>query len=146
MVTEYHHHAAATFAIEVVRFTREEMKAQLEGLLASYRHLHLNSARLTTESSPADREDAEMLAAVAQDTFAALYRGRHRDLSFLYRESEAMAKRKLESLISELFPYSATERVVFGTASECSEALLRLTSEPSAPREPALWPFYRVIK
>lgn len=141
-MTEYHFHERNDFALEVKLFGVEEIQEQVSELLKSYRHYHRHVGRMEDEDA---RQDAEETANLARDTFLAMFRGRLESGILLGEPEEAVLVR-LASLVREVYP-SAIEGVTSkATAADCSELLVRLTSEPTGAWEPAIWPFISVIR
>lgn len=140
MVAEYHYHDRNDFVIDVELFSLDELEQQVAELLDSYRHFHLHADRMTDEN---ERENAEEAANLARDTFLAMFRGRLESEQFLRRGSTSAVLSTLQSWVEELRPSAIAGRT---TEADCTDLLSRLTSEQMASREPAVWPFIRVIK
>jgi len=143
VVTEYHHHERDDFVIDVELLGVEEAQEQVRALLSSYRHYYENGSSITDQL---ERKDAEDNAAVARDTFLAMFRGRLDSEAFLRRGSVEAVQQTLASWVEEFHPSAVAGRSSHATATECSDQLVRLTSEPTGAREPAIWPFIRGIK
>ncbi|RDW75398.1 hypothetical protein BP6252_06540 [Coleophoma cylindrospora] len=140
VVTEYHFHDSNNFAIEVDLFNADEIRDQLIELLQSYRHYHLHTETMDEEEKRAIEQKANM----AQDTFRAMFRGQLDNEQFLTEMTNESALAILMSYAQEKPPIS--ERESTSTLVECSELLMRLTSEQTSPQGPALWPYIRKIK
>ncbi|KIW75046.1 hypothetical protein Z517_11817 [Fonsecaea pedrosoi CBS 271.37] len=150
VATEYHHHEHDYFAIEMEYFTLDEISSQLTELLQSYRHFHLRTGEDAQDEQSKDlREKAE----VAEHTFQAAFRDHLVDNVQLLKEgSEETVLQKLltwtrnSGLPLGDRPGASPKREVFNEASQCSDRLIELTSEPNSPNQPSTWPFIRKIK
>ncbi|KAK5988118.1 hypothetical protein PT974_12258 [Cladobotryum mycophilum] len=142
VVTEYHYHAADNFAVEVETFSIEDINTQIKELLRSFRHYHLQQNDLDA----GEREDFEQRANVARDTFRAMFGPRLNGDQFLLLESESVVLDSVLSWVREVFPSTVSGRHVNSSLAECSDRLMRLTSEVSGNSQPSVWPFIRKIK
>jgi hypothetical protein len=120
-----------------------QMQEQVSALLEEYRYYHFHGSSIKDAE---EKEDAKKAADVAKHTFLAMFRGKLVDEEFLQTESKAAIQRVLTAWVHDLYPSTIAGSTCCETAHECSELLVRLSSEPSEAQEPAVWPFVRVIK
>ncbi|KIY02880.1 uncharacterized protein Z520_01345 [Fonsecaea multimorphosa CBS 102226] len=152
VATEYHYHENDDFAIEIEYFTLDELRDQLTELLQSYRHYYLRPAQ-ENDKPEGEQNDLEKRAEVAQDTFQAAFCNHlaHNE-RFLLDNSEATVLRTLltwtraTGLPIRETPGAGPEREFFNEANQCSDRLIKLTSESTSPNEASIWPFIRKIK
>ncbi|KAK1975437.1 hypothetical protein LZ30DRAFT_605612 [Colletotrichum cereale] len=142
VVTEYHHHAHDNFVVEVELFDRDELVDQVAELLMSYRRFHQHAGQMVEEDGV---EEAAEEAAIALDTFRAMFRGRMGDEAFLAAGLEEDVLSAMRSWLEETYPRDDGEYTM-GEAQACSSLLERLTSETAGAREPAVWPYIKTIK
>jgi hypothetical protein len=152
VATEYHYHEHNDHALEIEYFTVEDLRGQFTELLQSYRHYHLHVLR-DDQVQGDERTDIEEKAKVAQDTFHAAFRQRlAQNEQFLLDRSEGAVLETLLNWAREsglpLMETSGTDlkEEIFDNASDCSDRLAELTSEPNSPYEISAWPFIRKIK
>ncbi|KIW96149.1 uncharacterized protein Z519_03216 [Cladophialophora bantiana CBS 173.52] len=150
VVTEFHYHENAKFALEVEYFTREEIRERFTELLRSYRSHHLHEhddTRTTADHRGALQENAK----AAKDTFCAAF-GNYlaQNERFLLDYPEENVLQTLQTwAVSTGFPVGETNtapRIEFARAEDCSNHLMELTSEPVDATEPSKWPFIRKIR
>ncbi len=130
----------------------DDLRWQFIELLQSYRHYHLRAVK-DDEVRREDLRDIEEKAKVAQDTFYAAFRNRLAQNEQLLLDSPEITV--LETLVTwarnsglPLKEVADTElkRETFESASDCSDRLAELTSEPNSPSETSAWPFIRKIR
>lgn len=119
----------------------DEIEAQLNDFLKDYRHFHFNRDELDGD----EQRDFEERSTVALDTFRAMFGLRLGNIQFLVDDEEESVRDTLQSWARELAPSINKERQVVTTLAECSDRLMRLTSEHD-PSEPAMWPYIRKIR
>lgn len=142
VVTEYHYHAADHIDIRVEVFTMEELQDQLKQLLRSYRHFHMNRGAL----EQADVGDAESRAALALDTFRAMFGSRVLDEGMLIDDTE-------EDVLHEISEWADNERPskesleYSGMSLDLSLTRLNdLFFKSGSAGQPAAWPFVKCVK
>ena len=143
MVTEYHYHGRDDFIIDVELFSLDSMKEQVSYLLHAYRRYHQRAGSMETED---ERQDHEELANLARDTFLTMFRGRLESEDYLLREPGNAVRREVASWVEELYPAAIAGKTTHVTAQDCSNELMRLTSEPVGAQGPSVWPFISVIR
>ncbi|KAI1074413.1 hypothetical protein F5B20DRAFT_586300 [Whalleya microplaca] len=89
-------------------------------------------------------------ASIAIDLFRAVFRERLTDENFLINSPENKVLDTLQAWAKDLAPSSMNKRDIRSTLSECTSALMRLTSEnnsdDASADEPAVWPYIKKIK
>ncbi|KAI8626695.1 hypothetical protein F5Y19DRAFT_445793 [Xylariaceae sp. FL1651] len=147
-VTEYHFHAERGITIKIEQYSQDEMMAQLRGLLEGYRHFHLRMDSSNSEN-PNDQEsykDFENQANLAIDTFRAMFQGLRVNDPLLTSRSQGDVLELFEQWIRESGPANVQREQRGLTNDECSELLIRLTSENASASGPAIWPWIKKIK
>jgi hypothetical protein len=129
--------------LQVNLFSVDELQDQLGNLLQAYRNfeLHQNEVEFADE-----RQDREVNAKVARDTFQAMFRGRLNDKTFLVHDSYNEALARLTQWASEARPSSSRTSYTGLSLQACSDTLTELSSEPASRNTPAIWPYIRSIK
>ncbi|KAI0481373.1 hypothetical protein GGR56DRAFT_316915 [Xylariaceae sp. FL0804] len=143
VVTEYHYQMSNEFAVEIELFEQEEIAKQLQDALQDYRHFHLNSHSMEGD----ERRASEERAAIAIDTFRAMFGSRLSDESFLVRLPMAAILDTFHGWVNDGHSLRGSRREVRSSLGfeECSELLMELTSV-TAPDSPATWPYVKKIK
>ncbi|KAH0425848.1 hypothetical protein CcaCcLH18_10717 [Colletotrichum camelliae] len=142
VVTEYHYDDRDDFQVDVELFSQDDLMKQVTDLLQSYRRFHLHAEEMTVADG---LEEAKEHAAVARDTFRALFRGRLENEAFLATEPEARVLSTLRRWLQDGVPRLGGSH--FRSSKEgCSDFLIQLTSEAPGAQGPAIWPFVRKIK
>lgn len=148
VVTEYHYHNSDKFAVETELLSLDEIMDRVAELLGSYRKYHsiLADIECGEKVDVEDRRVLEERATIAQDTFRAMFRGRLDSEQFLTSEPEDSVLVTLRSWAQTLLPSVLSGRVVRPTLAECSDLLIRLTSEQTSSQDPVVWPYVRKVK
>lgn len=148
VVTEYHYHDSDTFAVETELLSLDAIMEQVTELLGSYRKYHSILADIERGENVEleDKRDLEERAAITQDTFRAMFRGRLDSEQFLTSEPEDSVLVTLRSWAQAMIPSVINGREVRITLAECSALLTRLTSEQTSGQDPVVWPYVRKIK
>ncbi|KAI0147476.1 hypothetical protein GGR57DRAFT_515724 [Xylariaceae sp. FL1272] len=142
VVTEYHYHRDASFAIDVDRFSMDEIKAQLQKLLRDYRHFHCNHDDLDSD----DYTYFEKRAALARDTFRAMFRASLQGEDVLTSGTESEVLKMFDTWLQKSSPNIVQGKQSISNVNDCSELLMRLTSEDSSAESSAVWPWIKKIK
>lgn len=142
VVTEYHHHDADDFVVEVERFSIEDLQGQLAELLGYYRNFHVHGDSLDGDA----RKDLEAKAKLAVDMFQAMFRGNLQDEDWLLEESQETILAEFQAWMACAFGLQLPSRQVATSLDQCSQLLMELTSEVLDAQEPATWPYIRKIK
>lgn len=123
-------------------FSSEEISTQFSDLLHAYRRYHLRDA-----SDPHDNgAEFKEMAGVALDTFRAAFGTRlTRDEGTLVNGSEQHALDTILRWAQERNP-SACQGYTMGTAEDCSQRLMELTTASSRGESGAMWPFIKKIR
>ncbi|EXJ72753.1 uncharacterized protein A1O5_03900 [Cladophialophora psammophila CBS 110553] len=151
VVTEYHYHENANFALEVEYFTQEEIREQFTELLQSYRSHHLHEHDDDTSMTADDCGDLQEKAKAAKDTFRAAFRNHltQNERFLLDDPEEHVLQTLLTWAVSTGLPVvggtNMVPRTEFARAEVFSNHLMGLTSEPADASEPSKWPFIRKI-
>jgi hypothetical protein len=128
--------------VEVDLFTKAEIADQLTDLIQSYRHFHISGESLDQD----EKEDFKERANVARDTFRAMFRGRLGDETFLVEWPEEDVIETLTSWVDGVAPLKMSRRQSTSNLNDCSELLMRLTSEDTSAKGPAVWPHIKKIR
>ena len=120
----------------------DEIMGQVTELLQSYRCYYLNSMDMEQD----DKKSLEERAAIAKDTFQAMFRGRLESEQFLIDGQENTVLETLRSWAEEIRLSTMRQREVAITPTDCSALLAQLTSEQSSDQQPEVWPYLRKIK
>lgn len=122
----------------------EEIDDQLTDFVWSYRYFHKFGESLEQD----EKNDAEKSAELARDTFRAMFRGRMANESFLVDWKEEDVVETLVSWVNDAAPLTMSKRQVTSNLNDCSELLMRLTSEHKSvdDDEPAVWPYIKKIR
>jgi hypothetical protein len=120
----------------------DEINSQLTELLQSYRRYHLRRADIDQQ----ELNDFKARAAVARDTFRAMFKGRLEDELFLIQRSEQTVMEILRSWASDFLQSSTSRREVHSSLEDCATALLQITSEQDSNHTAAKWPYISKVK
>ncbi|KAI1261517.1 hypothetical protein F5Y18DRAFT_440419 [Xylariaceae sp. FL1019] len=142
VVTEYHYHQDTNFAIDVDRFSMEEMKTQLQSLLRDYRHFHCNQDDLDSD----DYKYFEKRAVLARDTFRVMFRTSLQNEAILTSGPEAEVLETFDTWLRKSSPNIVQGKQSMSNVNDCSELLMRLTSEDASAESSAVWPWIKKIK
>ncbi|KAK6073656.1 Nuclear GTPase SLIP-GC 3 [Seiridium cupressi] len=143
IATEYHYHERDDFAIEVDLFSRAELDDMLQDMLQAFRQYEFHSDQMAGE----EKEDCDKRHRIAWSTFQAMF-GDH-----LANSSAILTNGTEESVLETLRLWSRDGDVealggrrVLDTLAECSDHLVKLTSDPISPGERAIWPFLKRLR
>ena len=142
VVTEYRHHDRADFAVEVVLFTEADLREQLHKMVKAYRHNFLNAAQMSNE----ERNHSADQATLAYDTLKAMFADRF-TTAFLQNNRTETVVATLMNWAMDLRPtHYMHGNHVAESLEDCSNLLMRLTSDRGAAQGPAAWPYIKKIR
>lgn len=141
-MTEYHYHNKDVLDVEVEFFSTQEVRENLEDLLAAYRLVHVREDPLDED----EMSDFQPQADLARHTFDAMFRGQQDLDDVLGWNSQEDALEKLCEWARRSLTSSEPTRHSDLSAESCSARLMELSSDSSQSDAPAAWPFIKTIK
>lgn len=142
-MTEYHYHEANHFDVEVEFFSEEDIADQLAEMLQLYRHFHLHGDDISEDG---ERIDVEERATLARDTLRAMFQGQLEDEAFLTEWPEDRALDTLKTWALESRPRAVHANISEMTLQECSQHLMKISSDPIGSQTQAFWPYINKVK
>ncbi|KAL2145862.1 hypothetical protein VTI28DRAFT_5944 [Corynascus sepedonium] len=143
VVTEYRHHDHANFVVDVVVFTEDELRDQFHNMVHAYRYNYSQSSEMESQE---ERQHWADQAKLASDTFKAMFGDQFIPNSLCWGNSETRIVRTLLRWAVDSSPIRDTDKHVVGASLEdCSELLMRLSSDYGAAGGPAYWPYIKKI-
>ncbi|KAK4249146.1 hypothetical protein C7999DRAFT_39705 [Corynascus novoguineensis] len=143
VVTEYRHHDSADFVVDVVVFTEDELQDQFRNMVHAYRYNYFHSADMESQEERLHWADQ---AKLASDTFKAMFGDRFTADLLCSVNSETRIVRTLLRWAVDSSPIRDIDKhAVKNSLEDCSELLMKLTSDHGAAHGPAHWPYIKNI-
>lgn len=124
-------------------FSSEELDSMLKDMLHAFRHYEFNGDDLTREERVEDEKRHEL----AWNTLNAMFQDHLKGQSHsLTAHSEDAVLETLRHWVRETNIGNLGGRKVLASLTECSDHLVRLTSDPNSAQEFAVWPYIKHLR
>ena len=141
VVAEYRYHDADDFVVKIQAFSDRELRGQFQEMVRNFREHRNNSEQMDRD----ERRRSEELSNLARDTLSVMFPGRYSPALLMTGNEDAVVNTLL-GWAQQRGAFARNRSETRQSREECSDLLVRLTSEGVAADGPAVWPYIKKIR